>query len=87
MSEEIRIPDHKCSKCGYLMDATTHAYGNELPNPGDISMCLSCGHATLFDHDLQQREPTREEALRISLIPEVMKAQLVRANMVGDRLK
>ena len=81
------IPPKACSKCGYHVDSTTEAYGDGKPNPGDISICLGCGHATLFDKDLNRREPTQEEALRISLIPEVMKAQLFRSSMVGDRLK
>jgi Zn ribbon nucleic-acid-binding protein len=89
MKSDIRIPEHKCPQCGYLIDTTVEAYGDigNLPNPGDVSMCISCGHAMLFNEDLTVREPTEKEALVINLMPEVMEAQLARSHLVGDKLK
>lgn len=86
MKDSTRVPEQKCSKCGYQIDSATEAYGDGKPRPGDISMCLGCGHATFFAEDLSRREPTPEEALKLSLTPEIMFAQLARARVVGDDL-
>jgi Zn ribbon nucleic-acid-binding protein len=88
MTDSTAIPAAKCPKCGYFMDATCEAYnyGGRRPRPGDISMCLGCGYASIFNDDLTRREPTKEEALTISLLPEVMKAQIARAQLLGDKL-
>lgn len=88
MRDSTRIPPAECPKCGYFIDATSEAYnyGGMKPRPGDISMCIGCGHATIFRKDLTRREPSKEEALHISLLPEVIKAQLARAQLLGDKL-
>lgn len=87
--DATRIPEGECPKCGYRIDATSEAYsyGGAKPRPGDISMCLSCGYASFFAEDLSRRVPNAKEALEISLNPEVMKAQIARSHLVGDKLK
>jgi hypothetical protein len=86
---DTKIPPEKCPKCGYFIDATCEAYnyGGRRPRPGDISMCLGCGFPSIFNEDLTRRSPTKEEARQISLMPEVIKAQLVRDGLVGDKIK
>lgn len=87
MRTDTTTPEQKCSKCGYRMDCASEAFGDKTPRPGDISICISCGHATIFIEDLTRREPTPGEARLISLTPEVMEVQLARAHCVGDRLR
>lgn len=75
------IPAQNCSRCGYLVEATTGVNNQERPNPGDISICMGCGHLTLFAENNARREPTSDEALTMSLLPEVITAQLMVANL------
>jgi hypothetical protein len=69
------------------MDKTTEAFGDAKPKEGDYSMCLSCGAVSIFTKDLQLRKPTREEQFEIDTDPRLTEAQIVRAGMVGDKLK
>ena len=88
MKTDTAIPVTRCLKCGYRLDTSTDAFsGGESPKGGDVSMCLSCGHIALFNADLTLREPNEQEAREISLMPQVMQAQLARDYVVGDDLK
>lgn len=81
------IPEQRCWKCGYKMDATSPAIGNAKPSEGDISMCLSCGAVTIFTKDFSLRKPTPDEEAMALKHPVLIHAQIVRASMVGDKLK
>src|SRR5215469_15545406 len=85
MKVDTPIPKVKCLKCGYKMDATTHAYGNRRPHEGDISMCLFCGQLMLFNADLTLRLPTNEENRELRSNPDVIKADIVRASVMANK--
>lgn len=86
---ETPIPPGDCPECGYHIDSTSEAYnyGGATPRPGDISMCLSCGYASVFADDLSRRKPTKKEAEEIWHNPEVKKAQRARAVLVGNKIR
>jgi hypothetical protein len=42
-----------------------------MPEPGNVSLCLNCGHLALYDDNLMLREPTAEEAAE----PEIIELQ------------
>jgi Zn ribbon nucleic-acid-binding protein len=89
MSDSTRIPPGECPECGYHIDSTSAAYnyGGQKPSPGDISMCLSCGYASIFAADLSRRRPNKEESEAIMRSPEVKKAQRARAVVVGNKIR
>lgn len=60
---EIHLYESKCVRCGYVMDMATSLEDPEvnLPNPGDISLCLKCGLLSIFDQNLKLRPPSDEE--------------------------
>lgn len=89
MSNETRIPPGNCPECGYFIDSTSEAYnyGGAKPKPGDISMCLSCGYASVFAEDLSRRRPTRGESEIIWNSPEVKRAQRARSVVVGNKIR
>ena len=89
MSDSTAIPPGDCPECGYHIDSTCAAYNydGKTPNPGDISMCLSCGYASVFADDLSRRRPTKEESEIIWNSPEVKKAQRARAVVVGNKIR
>lgn len=81
------IPKQYCWKCGYQFTATSPAVGEYKPSAGDISMCISCGVASVFNEDLTLRKPTPEELEIILRHPVLTAAQIYRADVVGDKLK
>ena len=57
-----QIPTQMCIECGYVMDAATHSLRSKVaPKPGDLALCLNCGHAMIFDDNMRHREITPEE--------------------------
>jgi uncharacterized OB-fold protein len=56
--KDYKIPESPCPNCGKVCDAAT---GDRDPNPGDASLCLYCGHLTVYDDALKMREPTDAE--------------------------
>lgn len=80
------IPVTRCVRCGYRMDETTSAYGEEeKPKAGDISICLCCGKVQAFEADLRLREATQEETANVW--KQITEIQIVRAGMIGDKLR
>ncbi len=61
-----KLPNLQCCvECGYMMDATTELFDSNKPAPGAISICISCGHVSIFDERLNHAEPTPEDWKRI----------------------
>lgn len=66
----------KCLACDYLIDSATSVItSDELPEEGDISICLRCGALAIFNSDLSIRQPTEEERNSLQDDPEVVQAQ------------
>jgi hypothetical protein len=81
-------PGNVCLKCGYKFEAASGAYDNAItPEEGDISVCLNCGAALVFNKDLSLRYPTPEEKAEITMNKEVLQAQIVRAHVVTKDLR
>lgn len=42
-----------CPHCGHTLDAASAMDGSDLtPNPGDMSVCISCGEFLEFDKEM-----------------------------------
>lgn len=70
--------EHQCLSCGYGNASFNALDGKSSPKPGDISLCLKCGHLMGFDEHSNLRELTEEEMLKIAGSKELMEAQEVR---------
>ena len=76
----VRVPLSVCSNCGAQNTAAGEFVGDGIgiPNPGDLSMCLHCGHLAAFDDNLRLRPITKKErrdALRDPNIRKILAAQ------------
>lgn len=62
-----RLPAGRCTACGAAADAATEAApGGQRPKPGDVTVCLYCGHIMIFADDLSLRDPNDSEAHEIA---------------------
>lgn len=67
MGTETALPPELCAECGYLMDTVSAADGgDEKPQEGDLSLCLNCGAASLFDAALQRRPLGLRDMMKLS---------------------
>lgn len=73
------VPKMKCLGCGAPNDATTAAYHECRPNAGDVTVCIYCGHISVFNADLTLRNPTDEEVLDIAGDERILQIQKARA--------
>ena len=48
----------RCLHCHALLDRAT---GESQPQPGDLSVCITCGNLMIFTEDMSLREPTAQE--------------------------
>jgi hypothetical protein len=77
------MPVVVCTSCGKSMDAASNAdEAPTPPHPGDISICLYCGHLMVFDSDLCLRALTDAEIVEVAGDP-----RLVRATNLLKKLK
>lgn len=64
-----------CPKCGYKFDRASKVYGEGTPKPGDITLCLKCGHVMVFGPGMVVREPTSEEQASIAQDERITRAR------------
>ena len=78
MSEHF-VPESMCLNCGKGLDAATAVQDDSNPKPGDFSICLNCGHLSVFAADLTLRPPTDAELIEVAGDPTLLRLQRIRA--------
>jgi hypothetical protein len=81
LTEDIRtnngntLTDQTCLKCSRRLNAHVALNDNDQgPTPGDMSICLYCNHASVYNDDLSLREPTPEEVKGVKIPLSVFQA-------------
>lgn len=68
-------PPAACPYCGAEIDGYTGVTGDEIPDPGDPSVCVYCAGLLVFDLDRLPREPREDELPALLADPTVMTMQ------------
>ena len=83
VGESVRIEaEPHCLECGVLLDGAC-VVNNETrkPEPGDVSVCIRCGHIMAFGDDMQLRQLNDAEARAVAGDPVILAIQLARAKI------
>jgi hypothetical protein len=79
---ESDVPAAACTNCGRVNNAATVV--NEIdagPSPGDVTVCMYCGHIMAFAKDLSLRDLTTDEMVEVAGDPRVIAIQKARAGL------
>lgn len=81
----IEVKPAPCLNCGKVNDRLGGAIDeHSVPVPGDVTMCIECGHLAIYDENPQRlRELTAAELLEVMQDPEIQAVQLARRRIVG----
>jgi hypothetical protein len=73
----------ECPCCGAIHDAATGLKGEaEVPKPGDLSVCISCGAVCEYDQNME-RELVPEERLAGADMVEARRARHIIRRSLG----
>lgn len=61
LGEGQEMPEAECQNCGSVHDMASAVNEDAVPKPGDASICILCGHLSVFADDFSLRDPTNEE--------------------------
>jgi hypothetical protein len=61
-----QIVRNACPSCGTINECASDPTGQATPSAGDLSICLRCGHLTIFNADMSTRELNDEESYRVA---------------------
>lgn len=67
LAKESPLPKFNCLACGYAADLASGVVDKQArtaeikPTPGDLSVCIKCGHLAVFKDDLTLRPLTAKE--------------------------
>jgi hypothetical protein len=75
------VPESPCTACGHKLDGATCVGDDKMPKPGDISVCIRCGHLMAFGDDLMLRNLTNEEMHDVAGDPYIIAIQKARAQL------
>ena len=85
MEKEIdhtKMGDDYCPTCNYKIDCASVATGeHEVPNPHDVSICLSCGEFLEYADDMALIKITEKTTKELTL------EQLVTMRRASDYIK
>ncbi len=78
---EVRA--QKCVECGEVNDRSSTINGpDDIPRPGNIAVCLHCGHVAAVADDLTLRPLTDKEMCEIAGDPALLAAQELRVRLL-----
>jgi hypothetical protein len=84
MSHEV--PETECLGCGKSLDgATDTSLLDGAPKPGDLTICVYCGHLMAFTKTMRLRQLTKIETGQAIRHPEVQAAQKARVQALRER--
>jgi hypothetical protein len=83
--ENWHTPESICASCGTKLDGASGL--SARPKPGDISICLYCGHIQAFGWDLKLRDLTDEEMHAIAGNKQVIAAEKICAQFRKEHPK
>jgi hypothetical protein len=55
---QMRVPLSLCPQCGQKLDGASTPDGPDLPDPGDVSVCIYCSSILVFDAELKLALPS-----------------------------
>lgn len=68
-----------CPNCGKVNDCVGGVFDKSaVPAPGDIVMCIGCGHLAAYENPRSLRDLTAAELMEVMQDPEIQRAQLLR---------
>lgn len=74
-----------CLACNEVLDGAANTGETHKPTPGDVTVCLYCGHLMTFDNGLNLRELTSAEMYECAGNPTILKVQATRAMVFKKR--
>jgi hypothetical protein len=84
--QEHDMPPSCCTACGIECDtASGVADADGMPESGDVTVCLACGHIMAFDHDLRLRDLTDDEVCEVAGDARLLAIAKARAWMKTDQ--
>jgi len=69
------------------MDRASMLNGDDQPSPGDVTLCIGCGHIMAFADDLSFRELTDQEIVAVAGDQRIVQAQALLASFKKSRGK
>jgi hypothetical protein len=92
LQRDVHIKPSVCTNCGKALDgATAVTEGGPkrarrvMPDPGDVTICLACGHLMIFGDDLILRDPTPAEIVDVAGDRRLLAIQQARGTTMKER--
>jgi acetyl-CoA carboxylase beta subunit len=66
LGSDQHIPQSPCLNCGKLLDGATCIDNDSMPDPGDVTICIYCGHLMMFDAQMRLRDLSDEKVRQVA---------------------
>jgi hypothetical protein len=84
--QACRVPWSRCTGCGKRVDGATPIDDETAtPDPGDVTVCIYCGHVMAYTDDLQLRDLTDAETRDIEADEKILAVMQLRTIMLKKR--
>jgi len=79
------VPSVQCLSCDKILDRASGVNEDDAPEPGNITICIGCGHLMAYADGLSLRELTDAEALAIAGDKRILDLQSARVRFFRER--
>jgi hypothetical protein len=66
LGPDTHVPKCRCTNCNKLVDGATSVGSDAVPEPGDFTVCLYCGHIMAFSKKRRLRNLTGKEIIEVA---------------------
>jgi len=79
---EYEMPSQPCLNCDAQLDAASSIDHSNKPKPGNVTICIRCGHLMAFDKKLRFRALTDEEMIKVAGDQTILDVQRARGHVL-----
>jgi hypothetical protein len=84
---DFGVPTCRCLACGKELDMAMNSEGKDPPRPGDLTICLTCGHLMAFNAGLELRELNDDEMKDVAGDRRIIHLQDLRVKALSGELE
>lgn len=87
MNTPTKMGNDYCPVCKHLCDRASSAYGQAVPDPGDITVCFYCTSVNVFGDDMALRVITEEELAQLNGEMKLKLLSVIQAIIDGQKIR
>jgi hypothetical protein len=85
LGASVKAIPSPCTGCGKVLDMAACVDGDYSPEPGNITVCFTCGHLMAYNNNLKLRDLTDKEIIEVAGDRRIIAMQKARSTVMKKK--